>query len=175
MAPPPPSGPPPSLPIDRAELKRGAARLYTGDSIAGGGEMDAKRLRSCTMEQLLASSGGGVGGLAGAEAAGGGDESYARAPASARWVWDHMLQQDNSAESVAVLEKRALQALGTLSVGLAPDPSGDHGGAEEEAPLAALAASAVASASSSATKSRGCCHEEEEEVEEEEKKDGGDD
>jgi len=108
MAPPPPSGPPPSLPIERAELKRGAARLYP-DEEPGASDGDShKRLRSCTVP------------VAPGDHA---EESYAKAPPSARWVWDHILQQDNSAESAAVLEKRALQALGTLRVGTgSPEP-----------------------------------------------------
>lgn len=62
-----------------------------------------------------------------------GESSYERAPPSARWVWDRLLQQDahrvdaedlSAAHSAKVLEGRALRALHALSV----DAGGSTGG-----------------------------------------------
>lgn len=124
MAPPPPLGPPPSLPLDRAELKRGApsAASTEGEAVAML-EAPGKRPRCSSMGARPDPRRGGgpreaepCSRLDGNFAV---EESYAKSPASARWVWDRILQQDaTSAESVAAIERRTLHALDSLSFGL---------------------------------------------------------
>lgn len=45
--------------------------------------------------------------------------SYEQAPASARWVWDRLLQQDAGARSAATVERHMLHALDKLGFGTA--------------------------------------------------------
>lgn len=148
--PPPPAGPPPSLPLDRAELKRIASAALVleegassdGDGVRGPGRQ-GKRLRAGPAE------GPGHNVCEGLE------ESYMRAPASARWVWDRVLRQSCDGDggagtggesggsgsggsiggggssanpaAAAMLERRMLQALDSLSVTTPPSGRGSTG------------------------------------------------
>lgn len=96
MAPPPPVGPPPSLPLGRGELKR--AQMDDSPSFS-----PRKRFRAGAIESEQNNV----------------EQSYLRAPVSARLIWDHALRQRASADGTdsAVLEFRTLQALGNLNFG----------------------------------------------------------
>lgn len=140
MAPPPPVGPPPDLPLDRAELKRTVED--SGSSPLG------KRLRSQKEEDgtgpHLECSTDGESTTSSSEAEDtlvvehdrarndiqsdcedGVEASYKQSPASARWVWDRFLQHDRQLASAQMLEKRMLRALESLSMGSAQKSDDD--------------------------------------------------
>lgn len=141
MAPPPPSGPPPSLPLERADLKRAyeepinspigkrlrAVTLPDGLSLEDANATFTVETSTCCApddEFLTDTTAQGTSGKA---PQGSGrskfpgcnnfEASYEEAPASARWVWDRILQQAASNANAARLETRMIRALDALNFG----------------------------------------------------------
>lgn len=139
MAPPPPVGPPPDLPLDRADLKRAVEdsassregkRLRSVNSCPGnlasedgdgGGKVsqpgcstdgESSNSSSCTEEVHNVELDGANNHRMACDTSV--ETSYSQSPPSARWVWDRFLQKDRQSASTAVLEKRMLQALDSL-------------------------------------------------------------